>query len=288
MKINNLNEMDNYDDIYISSHLDDVGFSCPTSILNAPKNRRILVVTIFSEGKSADCPKFLARQQEEHNASIQGGYDYIFAQFNDIRKSKVISHNGLIWSELTETQLIESVRAWLVELFDIAKPKTVFVPIGVGRHIDHRITHITCNEVLINSNIEVWYYEDRPYALVPQSTEVFLRELGYQVDVRFEVFLDNLFTSGFLGRSKPKVLEQRKQDYNDFVKRIANQETTKSIKSSRFIYSDNLEQVWKIISCYKSQLKHFIGGKETFFRDCRIIAIDQGRDEVYCERQWQL
>lgn len=52
-------------------------------------------------------------------------------------------------------------------IVDDLQPDTVVAPLGVGRHIDHTITHIATRQFEARST-PIWWYEDLPYALYPE------------------------------------------------------------------------------------------------------------------------
>jgi len=67
----------------------------------------------------------------------------------------------------------------LDEIAQRTRSRHVYLPLGVGGHIDHRLTHDAGLRVYQASTArDVFLYEERPYAFVPGAVRVRLGELG--------------------------------------------------------------------------------------------------------------
>ncbi|BBM85881.1 PIG-L deacetylase family protein [Candidatus Uabimicrobium amorphum] len=278
-----MSELSNYHTVYISPHLDDVAFSCAGSLLL--EEQKPLSITIFSDAEPENKKQaFVKRQQEESVAAVRGNYDFLFAGFNDLRNTKNARYFGLIWGEM-EPHLITSVYEYLQKIVEQTQAKKLIAPLGVGRHVDHRI----CYEAVckLHSNypeLEIWFYEDRPYSFPVYSTEVRLVELGYSVDVDYGMYLESLSKVRYMShRNNEKKLARCRQH----VEEISALSNHKEVREVQYITNHNLPQIWNIVSAYASQVKFFIGNEQQFAAECQNVALRYNK-EKYAERRWRL
>ena len=85
-------------------------------------------------------------------------------------------------SHESDSEVRDAVR----QLFDAVarqvRPRNVFVPLGVGLHIDHRLVHEAAEAAFPGGpGQNVFYYEDRPYALIPGAVRVRLAQLAVRL-----------------------------------------------------------------------------------------------------------
>lgn len=280
-----MQQLSHYHTVYISPHLDDVAFSCAGSLLL--EEQKSLSITIFSDAAFEKKKEvFRQRQQEESVAARNGNYDFLLAGFHDLRPTKKVNYFGLIWGEM-ETHLISEVYEYLKKVIEQTQAKKVIAPLGVGRHVDHRICYeAICQLHTHYPELEIWFYEDRPYSFPPQSTEVRLVELGYLVDVDYEMYLENLFSVRYL--SNAKNIEKRLARCREHVDEISAKTIDKKICETQYIANDNLAQIWNIVSSYSSQIKFFIGSEQEFATECANVTKRYHQAGKYVERRWKL
>ncbi|MBS2015556.1 MAG: PIG-L family deacetylase [Deltaproteobacteria bacterium] len=156
----------------MSPHLDDAVLSC--GLLLALPSRRgegACVVTVFTEGQGHD-----RRREEDREAMAILGVDHVHLGLEDApeRRSLARTHAALVEEAELEARDVESVQhAVEGALVAIGRPSVLYVPLGVGRHVDHRTVHAA-----LRDRREAAFYEDRPYALVPGATRARLIEAG--------------------------------------------------------------------------------------------------------------
>lgn len=284
MKIENITQLGHYQTVYISPHLDDVGFSCPGLILQ--EQQTPLSITIFSDSEFEKRKKiFLKRQKEEQVAAEHGKFDFLLAGFCDLRKTKTVSYDGLIWSDVEE-KLVDEVSHFLKTVAEQTNAKKFVAPLGVGRHVDHRICYEAVCRVSKNlPYVEVWFYEDRPYAFPPQATEVRLNELCYNVPVDYELFIEELLQTHYLAG---KNSDHKLRCWQQHIAEVCKNTCDRNIYKMNCVNYDNHDQIWRIVSSYASQIKFFIGDKEKFIEECQKFARHCGEEHLYIERYWKL
>jgi LmbE family N-acetylglucosaminyl deacetylase len=172
-----------YRAIFISPHLDDAVFSCAGEIDRVVQEGPVLVLNLFTrhlgdvkirsvvlgderDAEEAEAAQFL--RFESHN---MGELDAVF------RRDPYHTLGNLFRPPIAEDL------AWLPELrrkvFDFLAGldyECLYVPLGIGWHVDHVLTHLVFEPWRARANLT--YYEDTPYCLIPNATRYRLNELG--------------------------------------------------------------------------------------------------------------
>ena len=148
----------------VSPHLDDAVLSCGIKIQRARADgRRVVIANIFSEGTNSD-----TRQAEEINVAREIGAEAFFLNELDApdRDENFETSQQIFFGSMDDVSddFIEHVKSRLVAFFKDHNVDTAYFPLGAGNHIDHRIAH-AAGRLMID--IDVRYYEDRPYILWP-------------------------------------------------------------------------------------------------------------------------
>lgn len=165
--------------LFISPHLDDVVLSCAGALQRVVAGgNKPMIVTVFSEGNG-----HALRRNEDARAAAHLGAQVAWLEFLDApdRSSSYRDFESLIFGrdpvdETLPREIAEKVR----ELMAARQVDTIYAPLGVGTHIDHRL----CFEAVrrLESGPRVCYYEERPYCYAAGSVELRLHELGCVVD----------------------------------------------------------------------------------------------------------
>lgn len=183
-----------YDQLYVSPHMDDAVYSCGGQIaLERAAGKRILIVTVFGNGD--DAPEALARGQgvfgdyaqrkrEERAAADCLDVDHLWLNLPDllVRKKSLaeLLRYGVGFVDLPgddlQARLYASLAALSAQL--LAAQGSVFFPLAVGGHPDHRIVHSVARAFCAHEPHDVWFYEDVPYAQVRALRDDRLRQLG--------------------------------------------------------------------------------------------------------------
>lgn len=161
------------DSLYVSPHADDVLLSCPARILSeARRGLRLVVVTLFGEAGEWPAVGSLGTAQVQHvalNLPEARRRDGRYATFRDITEAEVASDDRSL-GEAAEV---------LSDLAHRTKASQVYVPLGVGSHIDHRIAHAASLRAFRSGDgRNVFCYEERPEALVRGAVRVRLGQVG--------------------------------------------------------------------------------------------------------------
>ena len=164
-----------YQAVFLSPHLDDAVFSCGGLIAKLVESgEHVLIVNIFSEN-----PQQLNRHDEESEVAKFLGVDIMYlGELDAVIRHK--SYRSLLHMfsriELSDRTRLPDVADKLKTLLEGIRYETVYVPLGIGWHVDHLLTHEIGQRIGEKSKIR--FYEDTPYCLLPRFTEHRLQQLG--------------------------------------------------------------------------------------------------------------
>lgn len=181
-----------YDEIYISPHLDDVVYSSGGHIAQQRKlGVRVLVVTLFGDGASDPLSKladrfadFEARRKEDKAATERVDADCLWFNYPDFvfRKPGLgdVLRIAFPFMKLPPTSLQGDILRDVLALCEtrLAPGGKLVFPLSVGFHPDHRIVFDVGRAVHGLGRFTVEFYEDIPYALAPVMVALRLRYLG--------------------------------------------------------------------------------------------------------------
>ena len=194
--------MQAYHHVYLSPHLDDVAFSCGGRIWQqAQAGTRVSVITIFAGipdpnrplspyahelharwGHPADAVS--ERREEDVKALAHLGAQGVHWPYPDCiyRRTPdgyfLYASEGALWEEIhpTEHALIAELASRIADL-PLGPEGALYVPLGVGRHVDHRIVRRAAER----SGRALVYYEDFPYSEDPETVAAAQAEGGWQM-----------------------------------------------------------------------------------------------------------
>lgn len=156
--------------LFVSPHFDDVALSCVAHVLAARRLDRVVVATVFG----AEQPE---REAENREALRLLGVEPVVLAFTDAPARLAIrpSFASLLLDRYQrEASDRDALGSALQALQSELHATRVFLPLGVGGHVDHRVVH-DCHRALHG---EVLFYEDRPYANVPGAVRARLLAIG--------------------------------------------------------------------------------------------------------------
>ncbi len=161
------------DSLYLSPHPDDVPRACGARLLGeASRQQRILVVTLFGEspqGWPVATPGVAEAAQVSLGIPAAAQRNPYYASFAALTEGRHPDDDA--WS----AQIAESLN----DIRHRTKARQVYVPLGVGSHIDHRLCHEAALRVFSSGDgRNVFLYEERPEAVVPGAVRMRLGELG--------------------------------------------------------------------------------------------------------------
>lgn len=173
--------------LFIAPHLDDVVFSCGGLVARASAaGERPLLLTVFAGapasttglapldrlhalwGMAGLLPKeVVERRRAEDRAAAQVlGAECRFLEHCDAiyRSARYGARDALFGPPLAEDAArVVAIGDELVTLWRSLGEPRVYLPLGLGGHVDHRIVASAATP-LCASGAEVWGYEDFPYA----------------------------------------------------------------------------------------------------------------------------
>jgi LmbE family N-acetylglucosaminyl deacetylase len=188
-------DRDRFTHIYLAPHLDDVAFSCGGRIWHQTRaGERVAVVTVFAAapeptaplssyarelhtrwGKSAEAAK--TRQEEDVEAMSLLGAEPLHWPYTDCIYRRTpggdfpYASEEALWGEVhpSEAGLVREL-AERIRALPLPPGGTLYVPLAVGRHVDHLIVR----QAAESSERLLIYYEDFPYAQDRRAVEAAL------------------------------------------------------------------------------------------------------------------
>lgn len=172
-----------YRAIIISPHLDDAVFSCGGAIAKMATEGPVLVLNIFtrylSEVKLNGISLNQNRHQEDLDAAKFLGFesrnldelDVVFRREEYKKLGNIFRPpvaDDINWLPI----LREKIFSVLAEL-DFQQ---IYVPLGIGWHVDHILTHLVFEPWRDRSHLI--YYEEAPYCQIPNSTRYRLNDIA--------------------------------------------------------------------------------------------------------------
>jgi LmbE family N-acetylglucosaminyl deacetylase len=184
------------DSLYVSPHDDDVLLSCGARLLaDAARGLRILVVTVFGEGRR-EWPAIGAlagadvRRLSLGLPDARGRSDY-YSSFQALVEGR----------RSDDDRWLKLLAQALTDIGHRSKASQVYVPLGVGSHIDHRLCHeASLGGLHSGDGRNVFLYEERPEAFVRGAVRVRLGQLGAQLPPAAAQAADRARLAPFLWR----------------------------------------------------------------------------------------
>jgi LmbE family N-acetylglucosaminyl deacetylase len=195
--VSNLVELAGYRHVYLAPHFDDVALSCGAGIAQQTQQGEPVVVvticsavppetTIFSDfARQMHASWGLAaaevvqrRRQEELAALRELGADGFWLDRLDAIYRMPVAYAGdpdLFGTVAPADPLVEELTADVRSLRQHCPTAQFYVPLGVGRHVDHQIA---CRVALDSLDLPLLFYEDYPYVQIAGALEQRLAELA--------------------------------------------------------------------------------------------------------------
>ena len=166
------------DSLYVSPHADDVALSCAARIAaERAAGLRVAVVALFGPAPEED--GYERRWREAWSAAgvecrglglpEAARRDPAYAGFGALTEGR--QPGDATW--------LGRAAGALHDLAWTTRARHVYVPLGVGAHVDHRLAHEAALRAFRGGDgRNVFLYEERPEALVPGAVRVRLAHLG--------------------------------------------------------------------------------------------------------------
>lgn len=272
----------------VSPHLDDAILSCGVLMQRSrARSDEVLSLGVFTAGTLSE-----ARKREDRLAMAKIGavpfhLDELDAPdrdptFRDLR--------ALFFAALDpEDECITRIGRRVQEFLSDYRIDIVYFPLGVGTHIDHRITHEVGRRI---RGIAVRFYEDRPYALWPGVLQGRMNQLGADVDlprVTARMMVDAISSYHYLRYFMPAG-EHREATLPLYTAAATGTSTRTLPARSEALQAtaDELRTLYGSLRLYASQM-------DSIYPDCDTFVGDVLRSERtlsgwagYVERTWTL
>jgi len=150
--------------LYLAPHLDDVAFSCAGGLLaRIGRGERVVVATVFTRGGAGRLAA--ARLREDRTALSKVGAEHVHLDMEDApgRLGVRAGFETLVLGPGIQPAVVAQVGRAIRRLVKEREPSEVWLPLGVGGHIDH----LTVFAARRSAGTLARYYEERPYAFVP-------------------------------------------------------------------------------------------------------------------------
>ncbi|MBY0413940.1 MAG: PIG-L family deacetylase [Bdellovibrionales bacterium] len=163
-----------YSAVFISPHLDDAVFSCAGKIAELSLSKKVLVINVFTSFEKGVSVGAVVlgdeRLIEEACAAKILSYDHINlnekdAFFRGFRKGSI----GKVFYPPVKEDFIylETLREKIGRELEKISFSELYVPLGIGWHIDHCLIHRIFNDKNNPYAEKLRFYEDAPYIFFP-------------------------------------------------------------------------------------------------------------------------
>lgn len=180
--------------LFISPHFDDVALSCGGIVALEAEHGEARIVTVFAGEPHDALSAFAAfqhrrwgvtdavdeRRREDILACSRLGAAYQWLAYLDaIYRGDQYQSDEDLFGEVKpgDATVAAAIQAELLALVAQLRPKRVYLPLGVGGHVDHRLI-TSVGGLIKRTGVTVRYYEDFPYAATPGAIEERQLELG--------------------------------------------------------------------------------------------------------------
>lgn len=153
-----------YDAVYVSTHGWDAPLSCAGRIASdRRRGLRSLVVTVHGGADAAPV----------------GGDQLILGRPLAVERNPGVETFDPRGSLAGEEEAVVDLTRRLEEVFRRSRARSLFVPLGVGGHVDSLVTHESALRTFhARAGRDVYLYEERPDAFVSGSVRIRLAQLG--------------------------------------------------------------------------------------------------------------
>lgn len=298
--------MRGYDSLYISPHFDDAVLSCAGRILRESRNgSRVAVVTLFSRGGEDRGSRelYTRRKEEDEEACSLLGAETLHLDYPDApyRNPFYQSFRQIVLeSHPDDERILVELGESLGQLCREINPRQILLPLGVGTHVDHRLTFEAARG--LETEYQVLFYEDRPYTFLRGSVLQRFRQLGIRSDQVLPAdlsdrpsrelvreYVADLRTAAYIQAYLPEGRER-------FCCALRLARCFRRIQSAGnitlhldvvFANIEDFEQITKGIGCYRSQIPDLFGSVGMYVKEAKRYATLLGSREPYCERYWR-
>lgn len=279
-----------HETVVLAPHPDDAAFSASGVLLRErAANHPTLVLTLFSGGPPGE-----GRIEEERRAAKLLGCDAFLAGLPDapFRGASHRSLTGIVlgWDEAADAPALDSATRLLADVLRASRPSRLMAPLGVGRHVDHRIAFLAAVSASRETGTPLAFYEDRPYALVPGAVEHRLAEIGVRGEAPGRDFLDGLLAARYVVRhlSGPAEATELRNGYAALAGARPSGPGLHLTPTIVRVHRDDLPRLAAAVAAHESQLPAFVGTLDEWRSASGAYAASLGFTAGYVERIWRV
>ncbi|MBU1239722.1 PIG-L family deacetylase [Myxococcota bacterium] len=232
--------------LIISPHLDDAALSLSQHILYwLAKGDTVTIATLFTRGSVEQQTLYTARKAEDLEAAAKLGATSIYLNFLDapFRFLEPISYTNIL-SWPTQPSIEEAVMKELTTILHSHQFDTILAPLGVGNHVDHRVAFNAAHALSYKQTL---YYEERPYAIVPEHIQMRTGE-----PVSFDAsFWERYWSTGYISSFSEQ--KDHKNIMELYEKEGTRAEQPKLVRHSSMHNHKLAQQSLAVVSLYKTQ-----------------------------------
>jgi hypothetical protein len=176
MHISEIDGLSRYDALWLSPHVYDALLSGPGRLLRArAQGLRLLLVTAFGDERNDEALGLFDRL----------GFDHLSLGFQAAHRRTrfYASFTARVFGgHPSDAECHEALRRAVEDLGHRTKARDVYAPLGVGGNVDHRLLHEAAAHAFpVGPGQNVFFFEDRPYALVPGAVRLRLGQLAVRL-----------------------------------------------------------------------------------------------------------
>lgn len=170
----------------ISPHLDDAAFSVGPLLADLAGEARLVVVTPFTgsvvspkgfalscqldKGLASDADYMRIRREEDALWTEHFGLTFVHGPFLEAPHRGYNQAKELFGPFNPVDFVSQDLESWLRNFSDEINPDIILLPLGVGRHVDHRRVRDAA-EKAIGGSRHLEYFQDQPYTVKTGSIE---------------------------------------------------------------------------------------------------------------------
>jgi hypothetical protein len=171
LRIGSIHSLGRYDCLFVSPHAGDAILSCLGRMLwEQGRGLRVLVLTVFAgEDRSDDLLDRLGVDEMCLDIPAAPRRHESYASLASLLHGR----------HAVDERQLQALREELDRVLTHSQARHLYLPLGVGGHVDHRLVHEAGHLALSQApGREAFFYEDRPYAFLPGAVWMRLGQLG--------------------------------------------------------------------------------------------------------------
>jgi LmbE family N-acetylglucosaminyl deacetylase len=303
-------EQPHYRAIFVSPHLDDAVFSCGGLMAKLLQEGAVLVLNLFtqypSDLKMHGAVLGVERYQEETDAARFLGFESrnlgeLDAPFRQVSYRQL----GNLFRPPTQQDMdwLLTLRQKLWNVLEDLDYDHIYVPLGIGWHVDHVLTHLVFESW--KDGKKLLYYEDAPYCCLPHATRYRLNDVASYPRAANDIGLQPVHelrawwqaamayaNTALMKNLQPWIVRQCAVPAVSYYlfRLMANHRQTARSAAQRNLQpilvpiTDQLERKVDAMALYRSQFGEFFSSRQ----DCidTLAAYAKGMGKTAVERYW--